>query len=116
MSKLKNIINGYKNLIIRDETMHPLYLSRLEICKTCPNNISGICKLCGCIIAAKARSPEEDCPGNYWKPILREDTETGDLFINKNELPENLQIYFKDDTIDYADWKEFLSYTDKSEY
>lgn len=83
MSKLANILNGYKNLLIRDKTVEDLALQRLNICSSCPQAkpslivtlIKGseteeaegaICGSCGCPLMAKTRSVSDDCPLDKW--------------------------------------------------
>ena len=44
---------------------------RLAICHQCEHwdKQFGRCKLCGCILKAKARVPSSRCPANKW-PVL----------------------------------------------
>ncbi len=82
MSKLQEIYNGWKNLIIPDEEMKPLieevYNKRESICIKCPYASENVkapnlssqirfdshCTLCGCTRAAKNRSLASECPDN----------------------------------------------------
>lgn len=106
MSKIKNIIKGWKNLFIEDKELMPLFQSRFDICKKCKYNKLQTCLKCGCFIPAKVRSPEENCPENFWHPIIYIDNYY--QYILKSELPDNLQSYFTDEEIDLKQWQEFL--------
>lgn len=103
--KLNSIYHGYKNLILKDEELEPLFEARYKICKDCVNNKLGTCLLCGCITKAKTHSLVETCPANYWHPIMRAD-EKG-IYVLRSELPENLQQYFKNESITIEEWNEF---------
>lgn len=65
-TKLKQIIQGWKNLVFKDPEIEKLALKRAEICSTCKNNNASICIECGCPLAAKTRSPKETCPIQLW--------------------------------------------------
>jgi hypothetical protein len=40
---------------------------RIKICNNCPRLRGGIsCSICGCIVEAKTRLPEESCPEQRW--------------------------------------------------
>lgn len=105
--KINSIYKGYKNLIFTDEELEPLYSARHETCKSCEHNKLGICDLCGCVCKAKSHSPDEDCPDNKWLPMIRID-ENNEIFIYRNELPENLKKNFNEEKIPYLKWKEKL--------
>lgn len=115
MSKIKQIIQGYKNLIIEDKELEPLFQSRYETCLTCENNKLGVCKLCLCPVIAKSHSPLEDCPAHYWKPVFYIDN--GFQYVLRSELPKNLRKYFPKEEIELSDWLEFLkiNHKDKEE-
>lgn len=113
-NKIKSIYHGYKNLIIEDKEFEPLYKDRYSICLTCPSNKVGICNLCGCVLKAKTRSLEEDCPhpnGSKWNPKLRIDNNI--LFRLRRELPENLHKYFENEIISEEQWKDFIKHNEK---
>jgi hypothetical protein len=40
---------------------------RLKVCVTCPFRIGLLCGECGCVLQAKARLEDEECPKGYWK-------------------------------------------------
>lgn len=105
-NKIKSIFKGYRNLILKDEELEELFKTRLNICKSCENNIAGVCNQCGCLLAAKTRSLSEKCPQNYWAPVHRID-ENGQ-FILKSELPLNLREYFPNEVIEMKDWLDFV--------
>lgn len=71
MSKLEEIIEGWKNNITRDNVdVEKLSTARLTICNGCSLNMSGICNPmmggCGCLLSAKTRSPKSKCPKGKW--------------------------------------------------
>jgi hypothetical protein len=41
---------------------------RRSFCDPCEHNKMGICKRCGCIIAAKTRFKGQKCPIGLWGP------------------------------------------------
>ena len=41
----------------------------MEICNACDDNMSGVCKHCGCVLAAKTKAEESECPIGKWKTI-----------------------------------------------
>lgn len=114
MSKLKSIISGWKNLILKDEELEPLFLNRMKYgCNGCKYNvlIGGIkvCDICKCPLASKTRSLEEECPhpeGSRWLPIPKYD-EQG-IYRLRGDLPENLRHYFSEKVIEEAEWQEFV--------
>ena len=68
---LRNIAEGYLNLIkkgfrVTNKDVEDLSRWRTNICKECENKENVICKLCGCILAAKTRVLEEKCPIDKW--------------------------------------------------
>lgn len=85
--KISQIIEGYKNLIVKDEDVEKLVKERSPICFNCPLNVNGYCSSnkqglaikdfvygeelrykdneyygCGCYINAKIRSVDSQCP------------------------------------------------------
>jgi len=40
---------------------------RLSICSVCPIRKGMLCSDCGCVLQAKARLKEEECPRGFWK-------------------------------------------------
>lgn len=66
---LKNIIEGYSNLVNKDRDIEEIAKVRKHICDSCEKNSNSLvpyCKECGCIIAAKIRSRDSSCPLNKW--------------------------------------------------
>lgn len=88
MSKLKEILQGYTKLLMKDPETEAQALERLAECKACPststekwtqamrNAIKGTteykeieeatCGICGCALMAKARSKDSVCPRGRW--------------------------------------------------
>lgn len=72
-------MEGWKNLLIRNEKIEKHALQRLEICINCPFNdskgtltMSSRCTECGCWLEAKARNLESKCPIDKWQSIDKE--------------------------------------------
>lgn len=72
MSKLKEILNGYKNLLksklgVSEAKDEEIFSARREICDACPEKTTlDRCGLCGCPLAAKTRSMLSNCPDKKW--------------------------------------------------
>ncbi len=72
---IDGIVEGYSNLIKRDEEIEKLAKQRLSVCEDCPfnsknNSMLGsmipYCTKCGCILAAKVRNEKGQCPEKKW--------------------------------------------------
>lgn len=67
--KLRDILVGWGNLLIRPEYLTPVMEQRMRICNTCPVRTDSICDEkkggCGCYLPAKNRS-DSKCPKNKW--------------------------------------------------
>jgi len=68
---LKRVIHGAAGLARAAATLGrsdaaALAESRLRICKTSPHRRRFTCGLCGCLLAAKARLPDETCDAGRW--------------------------------------------------
>ena len=72
---LKNVYEGWKNVVITDEQVEQMAKERIEICNQCPERMKSInvCGLCHCPLIAKTRSPQEQCPQGKWKVITKDD-------------------------------------------
>lgn len=46
---------------------------RLKVCVECPKMSKGVCTSCGCVLQAKARIEEEECPDDKWVSVIMED-------------------------------------------
>jgi len=70
MSKIKNIFEGWTNVLIPQESVEKIADLRTRICNLCPHKGTKLgidyCKKCGCPIAAKSRSINEHCPLKKW--------------------------------------------------
>jgi hypothetical protein len=53
------------------------YEQRLKICSKCPNYTKmlgiGRCKLCGCVMAVKAKIAAMKCPANKWDSEVKKE-------------------------------------------
>lgn len=62
--KLKSIITGWYAFLFKSKS--EMAHKRLSICRSCPYRYQYFCGLCGCVLEAKAESPDEKCPKDYW--------------------------------------------------
>jgi len=82
MSKMANILNGWKNFISKSEVIEVIAVERATICIDCPEMSEGkllamikddlteiqghYCNICSCPLSAKIRSEKEFCPLKKW--------------------------------------------------
>lgn len=67
MSKLSEIYEGWKNFAFPSPIIEENAKKRIGICVDCDNlNDRNICKLCGCYMPAKVRSPKSKCRLRKW--------------------------------------------------
>lgn len=71
MSQIKEIFDGFKNLIFKDdEKVEALAETRMKICFECTIRTDSKCDRdkggCGCYIKAKIRSVGSQCPLKKW--------------------------------------------------
>jgi hypothetical protein len=70
--KLYSIGVGYINLAksylgVPKEQVEDLAVKRLSLCLACDKNVKNICRAgCNCVVIAKVRSANENCPLNKW--------------------------------------------------
>lgn len=76
MIKFMEIITGWRNLLFRDDFVEEVALDRLEVCSECKYNTTypdltmlSLCKECGCVLEAKARNLDSNCPKAKWKKL-----------------------------------------------
>lgn len=76
MNKFMEILTGWKNLMIRNSFVEEIALERLEECSKCnsnttyPNvNMLSRCSICHCVLEAKSRNLDSDCPVNKWRKL-----------------------------------------------
>jgi hypothetical protein len=71
MLSIKNIVEGYKNVLIKDKTVEQLYTERVSVCRGCSSSVMKLgvatCGECGCPLLAKLRVINETCPKELWK-------------------------------------------------
>ena len=65
--QLKNILAGWRNVVIKDPQIEELAEARGEICLRCPHRKLIVCGKCGCPLKAKLRAPDSTCPDNRWQ-------------------------------------------------
>lgn len=73
MFEPKNIVDGYFNLaktkmgIALNEEDQKLFDQRQLICDRCPRRSeTNRCLECGCVLEAKTKAPNAECPLNKW--------------------------------------------------
>lgn len=67
MSRLQEIFEGWKNLLIKNPKFEEKAKERMEICIGCDNLTDrNICCRCGCYMPAKVRNPKLKCIDNKW--------------------------------------------------
>lgn len=87
MSKLQEMYDGWKNLLVPSEEMKSIIeriaTARLNICNTCEFDSNKVkttmtkvrfdrhCTNCGCTLAAKTRSLTSSCPLEKWKAEVK---------------------------------------------
>jgi hypothetical protein len=82
----KQIMEGVKNAVIRDEFVEEIADHRRDICDTCEHrDDSGkecampgtqpCCSLCGCSLKFKTRALSTDCPDGRWFALISEEDE-----------------------------------------
>lgn len=82
----KQIMEGIKNSIIRDEFVEEIASNRMDICTACVyKDVDGkecvvpgtqpCCSLCGCSLEFKTRSLSSECPDDRWLALVSEEDE-----------------------------------------
>ena len=67
MSKLSEIYEGWKNLTFPNKNVEVEAMRRIAICVDCDKlSKKNCCKLCGCYMPAKVRSPKSKCRLKKW--------------------------------------------------
>jgi len=82
----KEIYDGIKNSVIRDDFVEDVAAKRMVLCKQCPEiDLEGskcevpgtqpCCSNCGCSLGFKTRALSTECPLGEWKAIMTEKQE-----------------------------------------
>lgn len=82
----KQILEGIKNTVMRDEFVEKIAAKRQKICDSCVRkDVEGAsciipgsqpcCNLCGCTLKIKLRSLSTDCPDLKWGAVITEEEE-----------------------------------------
>jgi hypothetical protein len=66
VSKMSEILNGWKNVVFPNKHTEQIAKARASICATCEHNVKSRCKKCGCPLIAKTRSMHSHCPLKLW--------------------------------------------------
>lgn len=81
---IKSVITGWYLFLFKKADSEDMAKRRAVYCGVCPHATTGMfdaihddeipsisgksCKLCGCALVAKLRSPDEECPIGLWQP------------------------------------------------
>lgn len=82
----KEIMEGIKNTIIRDQFVEEIAAERMAKCNICVKRddegkscvmlgTQPCCNLCGCSLSFKTRSLSASCPDLIWKALISEEDE-----------------------------------------
>jgi hypothetical protein len=52
--------------VLKDEEVEALAAERAAVCGVCEHKLVNVCRLCGCLLSVKARSPRSFCPDGRW--------------------------------------------------
>jgi hypothetical protein len=66
-NQLRTILDGWRNVVLKDPEIEQLAQARGEICMQCPHRKLIVCGKCGCPLKAKLRAPDSTCPDNRWR-------------------------------------------------
>jgi hypothetical protein len=80
LEQVKQIVEGWKNVLIKDEDIEKMAEEREKICNICiyqSENAKALsnyktirpdvhCTKCGCPLEGKVRSPKTECPEKKW--------------------------------------------------
>jgi Family of unknown function (DUF6171) len=68
MDDLKDIVEGWKNLILNDPETQEVGKERITVCLRCDqfSKLNKTCRVCGCFMPAKVRMKEKKCPLGNW--------------------------------------------------
>ena len=67
MSRISEIYEGWKNYTFPNSKIEVDAKRRIGICVGCDNlSKRNICKICGCYMPAKVRSPKSRCSVGKW--------------------------------------------------
>ncbi len=67
MSKLQEILSGWKNVIWSRPEIEKIAMDRAVVCSNCFYNVNNTCSECGCPLIAKTRSEYSKCPMQKWE-------------------------------------------------
>jgi hypothetical protein len=62
--QLYSILIGWKRYLFNEK--EDISKVRLLVCKWCDSNKNGVCSECGCVLKAKTRLEDENCPLGKW--------------------------------------------------
>lgn len=67
MSKVSEIVKGWKNYMFPNKDVEELATERMEICITCDKlSNRNYCGICGCYMPTKVRSVKSKCGDKKW--------------------------------------------------
>lgn len=88
LEKAKQIAEGWKNTIIKDEDVEQIAAARLSVCEECEFNSKNIqstsllkrpdvhCTKCGCPLMSKTRCVSCSCPIDRWGAVGKNDEDS----------------------------------------
>lgn len=69
---IRLIWQGWRNYFVdfvSDIKYKKYFDARYRICQDCKSNVFGICNECGCVLKAKTKAEDAECPIGKWKTI-----------------------------------------------
>ncbi len=66
VEQIKIAIDGWKNLVVKDDDIEMLFDRRKLTCSRCEHLRAFTCGLCGCPLKAKLRAVDASCPDHRW--------------------------------------------------
>ncbi len=67
MSKFKEILSGWANVVWSSPEVEKIAMDRVLVCSDCFYNTNNTCSQCGCPLIAKTRSEYSKCPMGKWE-------------------------------------------------
>lgn len=68
--QLKDMVQGYSNVLVRHPEVELVAVARMKLCDRCEHKKMGVCTLCKCPLIAKVRALDQSCPDKppRWLP------------------------------------------------
>jgi hypothetical protein len=104
-SKLKEIYEGWKNVIFPTPEIKALAKERALVCAECDVLVFGVCSRCCCPHMGKTHSPDSRCPMNKWKDGWGVSTGSqvpGVIYSSLVDPPEIPILYWNEEKKDWT--------------